>query len=108
MYKRLAVQTGCWLVEQDGISCLHTCDLSDEGVSVVGAEPLPVGRVIYLQFFTHQSAAPTRVEAEVVWVRDEADACVMGLKFIGVDPVTRQTLRALAEFLRQRSLQSPE
>jgi uncharacterized protein (TIGR02266 family) len=97
----MAVEVGCWLVEMDGASCFYTFDFSDGGVCVNTDEPLPVGRVVTLQFFTPKGAAPVSVKAEVVWSRLEAPAG-MGLRFLDVDPPTLQVIKEFTSLLQQR------
>lgn len=95
------MEVGCWLVELDGVSCVYTFDLSEEGVSVTTEHPFPVGQVVKLQFFTPHSASAVTLEAEVVWSRLEPEGG-MGLKFINLDEGGRAILRDITFHLRQR------
>lgn len=99
--KRKTVEVGCWLVEMDGASCFHTFDLSEGGVCVNTDEPLPVGRVVTLQFFTPKGAAPVSITAEVVWSRLEPTAG-MGLRFTDLDPKALQIIKEFTAILEQR------
>ncbi|MBT0653373.1 PilZ domain-containing protein [Geomobilimonas luticola] len=99
--KRMAVQVGCWLVEMDGASCFYTFDLSEGGVCVNTDEPLPVGRVVTLQFFTPKGAAPVTITAEVVWSRLEPSAG-MGLRFTDLDPTALQVIKEFTALLQRR------
>lgn len=92
---------GCWLVEMDGASCFYTFDLSEGGVCVNTDEPLPVGRVVTLQFFTPKGAAPVTITAEVVWSRLEPTAG-MGLRFTDLDPTALQVIKEFTALLQQR------
>ena len=101
--RRVPASVGCWLLEVDGASCFDTFDLSEGGVCVQTDEPLPVGRVVLLGFYTPGSARPIRAEAEVVWVCNEDEPNSMGLKFMNLDDESREAIRAYAGLLdRQR------
>jgi len=100
--RRTPVEAGCWLVEMDGASCLYTFDISEGGVSVVTEDPLPVGQVVRLQFFTSRSARAVTLEARVVWSRLEPEGA-MGLKFINLDGEKRGVLRSFMGELKKKS-----
>jgi hypothetical protein len=96
------------MVEVDGVSCIHTVDVSPEGVRVVSGEPLAVGRNISLHFFTPHSATPVLVNSEVVWCREDDDAFASGIRFCS-DAASADTLRELGEYLHhQGKVQSRE
>ncbi|RNC72335.1 MAG: PilZ domain-containing protein [Desulfuromonadales bacterium] len=97
--RRTPVKVGCWLVEMDGVSCVYTFDISDDGVSVVTEDPMPVGQIVPLQFFTPHSASAVTIQAEVVWSRLEPEGA-MGLKFIGLDDARREILASFTAQLR--------
>ena len=99
--RRTPVEVGCWLVEMDGASCLYTFDISENGVSVITEDPLPVGQVVRLQFFTFRSARAVTLEAQVVWSRLEPEGG-MGLKFINLDGEKRGVLRSFTAELKKR------
>lgn len=99
--KRMPVEVGCWLVEMDGSFCLYTFDISENGVSVITEDPLPVGQVVRLQFFTSRSARAVTLEAQVVWNRLEPEGG-MGLKFINLDGERRGVLRSFTAELKKR------
>lgn len=98
--RRTPVEVGCWLVEMDGASCLYTFDISENGVSVITEDPLPVGQVVRLQFFTPRSARAVTLEAQVVWSRLEPEGG-MGLKFINLDGERRGVLRSFMAELKK-------
>jgi c-di-GMP-binding flagellar brake protein YcgR len=100
--RRLPVRVGCWLVEIDGLACVHTFDISAEGVCVVTDEPLPAGKVINLQFFVPSSAQPVQIEAEVVWSREDAGAWALGLRFLAASQVACQAVREFTEYLHRQ------
>jgi uncharacterized protein (TIGR02266 family) len=105
--RRIPASVGCWLLEVDGASCFDTFDLSEQGVCVHTDEPLPVGKVVSLGFYTPGSARPVRAEAEVVWVCSEGEPISMGLRFIRLDEEGRAAIRTYAELLeRQRQRRS--
>lgn len=95
--KRVPVEVGCWLKEMDEASCLYTLDVSETGASVLTDDPMPVGRIVHLQFFTPASAAAVTVAAEVVWSNLEPEGG-MGLRFVNLDDRTRTVIR---EFIRR-------
>lgn len=100
--RRTPVEEGCWLIEMDGASCLYTFDISEKGVSVITEDPLPVGQVVRLQFFTSRSAQAVTLEAQVIWSRLEPEGG-MGLKFINLDGEGKGVLRSfLAELEKKR------
>lgn len=99
--KRMAVEVGCWLVEMDGASCLYTFDISDSGVSVVTEDPLPVGQIVRLQFFTPSSASAVTLEAEVIWSRLELGGG-MGLKFLNPGEEGGAIIQEFTRLLRMR------
>jgi hypothetical protein len=98
--RRLPVKTGCWLVGSDEASCYETFDLSICGVAVVTTAPLPVGKVVDLQFFTPLAAAPLTVTAEVVWSRLDPEGG-MGLRFIDLDRKTEAIIKELVRKLEK-------
>ena len=100
--RRLPVQIGCWMIELDTLACIQTFDISDEGVSIKSDEPLAVGKMVRLRFFTPQSAAPVEVEAEVVWSREDEADFATGLKFVAAGEVARQIIRDCAAFLKRQ------
>lgn len=99
--RRMAVTTGCWLMQSDGASCFDTFDLSESGVSVVTTAPLQVGRIVKLQFFTPLAASPLTIEAEVVWSRLDPEGG-MGLRFLDMDEKTAGIIREFARELKKR------
>lgn len=100
--RRVPVRIGCWLVEVDGAACLYTFDLSERGVCLVSDEPLPVGKVVRLHFFTPQGATPVEATAEVVWSTEEADRSLMGLCFLETSELVQATIREFTALLRQQ------
>lgn len=101
---RMAVTTGCWLVQADEVSCFDTFDLSESGVSVLTTTPLQVGRIVKLQFFTPLAANPLTVDAEVVWSRLDPEGG-MGLRFLDMDEKTARIVREFARELKKRPSQ---
>ena len=97
--RRVPASVGCWLLELNGASCFDTFDLSEGGVCVQADEPLPVGRVVQLGFYTPGSARPIRADAEVVWVCSEEEPNTMGLRFVNLDEKGREAIRDYAELL---------
>ncbi len=102
--RRMAVTTGCWLMQADAASCFDTFDLSESGVSVLTAAPLQVGRIVKLQFFTPLAATPLTIEAEVVWSRLDPEGG-MGLRFLNMSQKTAAIIREFARELKKRPLQ---
>ncbi len=96
--RRVPASVGCWLLEVDGASCFDTFDLSEGGVCVQADEPLPVGKVVSLAFYTPGSAQPVRAEAEVVWVCSD-EPISMGFRFVNLDEESREVIRTYAELL---------
>ncbi len=105
--RRMAVTTGCWLVQDDEVSCFDTFDLSESGVSVLTTAPLQVGRIVTLQFFTPLAATPLTIEAEVVWNHLEPEGG-MGLRFLDMDQNTAGIIRNFARELRDLKRRSPQ
>ncbi len=97
--RRIHASVGCWLLEVDGASCFDTFDLSEGGVCVHTDEPLPVGKVVTLGFYTPGSARPIRAEAEVVWVSCDDEPGSMGLKFVNLDEEGGEAIREYAALL---------
>lgn len=100
--RRVPASVGCWLLELDGASCFDTFDLSEEGVCVQTDEPLQVGRVVQLGFYTPGSARPIRAEAEVVWVCSDEEPNMMGLRFVNLDEKGREAIREYAVLLARQ------
>ena len=101
--RRLPIKVGCWMVELDAITCIQTFDMSDEGVSVLCDEPLPVGKALSLRFFTPHSADPVLVEAEVVWNRESGTSYAAGLRFIAMDQKVRRMINEFTAMLQERA-----
>ncbi len=99
--KRKRIEVGCWLVEVDGASCCHTFDISSRGVALQTDDPLPVGALVRLQFFTPRSAKPVTVTAEVVWTRLEPDSA-MGLSFLAEDTATSTLIAEFTGLLEEQ------
>jgi hypothetical protein len=98
-HKRKQIHIGCWILGEDGgCNCCSSFDLSDSGVSISTDEPLSVGQVVSLQFYTTRSAAPLTLSAEVVWSRIDPDG-LMGLRFIDI---TQDDLSVLRDIIRQK------
>ena len=101
-HKRRNIQIGCWILGQDGVSsCCSSFDISDSGIAICIDDPLPIGRIVTLQFYTPTSAAALTVPAEVVWSRTEPDGA-MGLRFNGITLDQLELLRDLARHLKLR------
>lgn len=104
-HRRRPVEIGCWLVDDDSASCYYTFEISETGLSVATTEPLPVGRVVRLQFFTPQSASALTLEAEVVWSRVDPEESGMGLRFLALDDGMRLIIAEFTELMRQKALE---
>ncbi len=89
------------MVQADEASCFDTFDLSESGVSVLTATPLPVGRIVKLQFFTPLAATPLTIAAEVVWSRLDPEGG-MGFRFLDMDEKTARIVGEFARKLRKR------
>src|SRR6266568_4553060 len=100
--RRQPVRVGCWMVEMDGISCIHTVDVSPDGVCLVSGEPLTVGKNVYLQFFTPDSATPVHVNSEVIWCREDEGVYAAGIRFCADDRSSADMIRELGEYLHKK------
>lgn len=106
--KRIMAGIGCWLVEGNNSACLTTFDISEGGIAASTSLPLPIGKVVTLQFFTPRSAKTLDVQAEVLWDRHTDDGGMTGFKFINADQETCEQLKELALLCRSRSLRQKD
>lgn len=104
--RRRVVEIGCWIVDDDSASCYYTFEISETGLSVATTEPLPVGKIVQLNFFTPQSATALKVDAEVMWSRIDPEESGMGLRFLDTDDGMKLTIAEFTELIRHRSLGS--
>jgi hypothetical protein len=100
--RRKPLAIACWLVANDEVACYQTVDISDTGICITTATPLPVGRIVELQLFLPVSATPLSVTAEVIW-SDTSGEGNMGLQFLERG---EKVLTALRE-LTHRCCQKP-
>jgi hypothetical protein len=99
--RRISVDINCWLEGREGMYCVSTFDLSETGVSVLCSDPVPEGRILTLKFFTPFSVEPITVQGEVIWSCTDPEAR-MGLRFIGMNEMTKGILKSTAQLLRTR------
>lgn len=92
--KRIRAQLSCWLMETDEAIGCCTHSISENGICVHCSDPLRPGKKVRLQLFTHLSAEPLSLQAEVVWSTLEPDG-KMGLRFIDLEDPTRNILREM-------------
>jgi uncharacterized protein (TIGR02266 family) len=59
-------------------------DLSPGGVFVRTDQPPPIGSTVALEFVVPPSPLPISVQGQVMWIRDQAGASGMGVRFTGV------------------------
>lgn len=103
-HKRAEVQVGCWIARPDGeLCCCSTFDISETGISLVASPPLPVGRVVSLQFYTPHSASALSISAEVVWSCIEHNGS-MGLRFLDITAEKLKILKEMTHQTRHREL----
>lgn len=101
-HKRNQVRMGCWIIGSDGASCCcSSFDISESGISFHTDEPLPPGRIVTLQFYTHASSSALSITAEVVWSRADRDGA-MGLKFIDISSDHLALLREMTSHAARR------
>jgi hypothetical protein len=100
---RRQVDVGCWIVEGGTASCFNTFEISETGLSVATYEPLPVGRIVRLEFFTPTSANALSLDAQVIWSRLEPEAA-MGMRFMNVDDGLRLLIAEFTALIHQRNL----
>lgn len=93
---------GCWIIGNDGASCCcSSFDISESGISFHTDEPLPPGRTVKLQFYTHTSSSALTVTAEVIWSRTDRDGA-MGLRFTDISPEQLMLLKEMAHHVVKR------
>lgn len=96
-HKRTQVQMGCWIIGSDGVSCCcSSFDISETGISFRTDEPLPPGKMVTLQFYTHTSSSALTVTAEVIWSRADQDSA-MGLRFAAISPEQLALLKQMTQ-----------
>lgn len=101
-HKRTQIQMGCWIIGNDGASsCCSSFDISESGISFRTNEPLPPGRVVTLQFYTHSSSSALTVTAEVIWSRADREGA-MGLRFADISTEQLTLLKEMARHMVRR------